>query len=840
MYTIEKYMNNIILLSKSLGIKHHDIGIIINMGIYATTGIKPSADYKTWKYYLNISGVAHSTNNIVMVSPVEGGPPLILTTSMLDTHPATRVELDLRTSMYNNLILEYPDDIMYINGCIFPVDINTAIAAKDGAVLSYSKQYVEPQEFSLIRELSNRIHGFFSRWYIKEYNITDSLYMSSVMNVLFANLPNLIADIRLNDTYTAEAHSFHVEHFFRSHLDIWSSVQYLDETTQRWLYKNLVTLINNVGTEETFNTIVNKIFAANGIGLANYKLTQANLTHKSLPALNESIFSRNEPIVTTNNLTDYYLTSTPRMSLSDVVNKQMALSSLDPVGKPYSQNTLDMITRKDITLDIKRIQDTKVIDFGTIELFKLYNNDVIGLSLDVWLDLAISGRYNGLIKIIDPNNKDIYELTPYTGIILFYYLFNMKLGLPDDPISSIRYTNMVNTQISKNFLTTQLITATGTNYAASLITTELSNISKAYHKQVRNANDINNIVNAYTKMYSDIWTLDSNVNNAFLSGNIKRMVERTLLKNSVNITMGNGAIPLGTILNNNGIAINITPGYNIDKVLAILYKSFTGSTLHKEDVIAEVYNSHRSLLNKLTSYTLQIIPPVVTAGAMTAPYSSIAVAQADMGYIQIEDASIIKVIEDNNSTISSSGDDYIDQLLSVSNRVVRTLIDSTSGIKLYAKRLSVSVDRAIPMRGIAMAEIVRGSYDIFAPNHSVIYSEQARISDTEVANNNNNIIRRDNASNPMVFTKIQDISMDSASVTNAIGNAEVLASSHNVFIPSNMIPISDNVGIGNGVVNNTNNIVPIVDTAASAPTVTATIGNTAVTKPSTYGQILPK
>jgi len=840
MYTPEKYMNDIILLSKSLGIKHHDIGIVINMGIYATTGNKPNEDYKTWKYYLNFSGVAHNTNNKVMVSPVEGDPSTELTTGMLDAHPATRLELDSRTSMYKNLILEYPDDIMYIDGCICPVDIHTAIEARDGTVLSYSKQYVEPQEFSLIRELSNRIHGFFSRWYIKEYNITDSLYMSSIMGVMFANLPNLIADIRLSDINTAEAHSFHVEHFFRSHLDIWDSVQHLNEATQRWLYKNLVTLINNVGTEETFNTVINKIFAANGIGVANYKLNQAKLTHKLSPTVYESVFVRNEPVVTTNNLTDYYRTSTPDMSLRDVVAKQMALSTLDPVGSPYSQNTLEMITKKDITLDITRIQDTKVIDFGTIELFKLYNNDIIGLSLDIWLDLAISGRYTNLVKLVDPNNKDIYALTPYTGIILFYYLFNMKLGLPDDPIDSIRYTNMVDTKISKSTLNKQLITATGTSYATDIIMTELANISSVYNKHIKDVSDINNIINMYTKMYSDVWTLDSNVNNSFLSGNIKRMVERAILKNSINITNGNGPIPLGTLLSDNGIVINITSGYDIDKTLSTIYKSFIGTSLHKEAIIAEIYSSHRKLLNKLTSYTLQVIPPVVTAGAMTAPYSTISTVQADAGYLKVMNANIIKVIEDNKSTISSSGDDYIDQLFCVSDRIINMVIDSTSEIKLYSKKLSVDVDKAMHMRGITMAQIVRGSYDIYAPEHSIIYSKQTRLSDATVTSDSNIVIRRDSIGNPMIFTKMQDTLIDSAEVTNTIADVEVLASSYNIFAPTNTPSVSDNVGVGNGNVIVGSNTTSVVDSASSTPTVTATISNTAITKPSAYGQVLPK
>jgi len=839
MYTIEKYMNDIVLLARSITIKHHDIGIIMNLGIIAAGGAAPSNNLAEWKYYLNLSGVKHPTNNTINVAPVEGGLAVELTPGMLDTHPATRSALDSRGSMYDNLVKEYPDDILYINGCISPVDINKAISAKDGTVLSYSMQYIEPQEFSLVRELSTRISGFFTRWYIKEYNITDSLYMSSVLSVLYSNLPNIISDIRLADVNTAEAHSFHIEHFFRSHLDIWDSVKNLDQTTQRWLYKNLITLINNVGTEETFNTVISKIFAANGIGLANYRLKQSAHTHNAIPAVGESIFSRNEPVVDVVNLTDYFITNNPVISLSDVVNKQLALTNPGPIASNYSQSTINKITRRDIGTDIVTEQHTKVVDFGLIELFKLYNNDAIGLALDVWLDLSVSKRYDRNVKIVDPNTKKILDLTPYTGIMLFYWLLSNKLGLPDTPISTIKYTNMVDGNISRTALLDQLTSGTGTSYAADLFVQHLRTIKTAYSVRINGVDNITAIINAHTSMYSDIWVLDSNVNNAFLNGNIKRMSERTLKKGVIDINNGNGPIALGTILSNNGISIDLTNTYNIDKTLVELYKTFVGSDLHEELIIAEIYKAHKVLLDKLTSYTIQTIPPVATAGSMVSPYSTIAVIQADKGYINVTDANIIKVLEINNGRVSSSGDDFIDQLMSVSDKTVRTMVDSSKGLSLYAKRMSARVNQASITYGMVMAEVVRGSYDLFYPGHRDVYGDDSNVVDFTSTATRASPTHASAKGSINLYGIKQYSSVNTAKVFSGATAVEVQYAGYDIFAPGNSSPVGNDMTIGSGSGTTVNNNPVVISGPSATTTVSVTNIDTGATKPKAYIQILP-
>jgi len=473
MYTIAKYLNDARLLASSLTIKQHDIGIIINKGLFNTRGISSSNDYRTWKYYLNLSGIKHSTNNTVMVSTIETNTLVELTVANMDIYPATRKELDKRLDSYNNLISSYPDDILYINGCIAPVDIDTAINSKDGEILSWSKQYVEPQEYSLIREVSNEIKLFFSRWYIKDYNIADELYMSAVMCVLYSNLPNIITVNRIRDAYTAEAHSFHIEHFFRSHLDIWDNVKVLKESTIRWLYKNMVTIMNNAGSNYAFNTIIDKVFTPNNIGLARFVLKSSEVTPNTNANNFTPTYTRSTPIIGIDKLNNSYDNRNTIVALSEVISKELADTALIGTPPPGSiANTTDEEVIR-IGTDTLRTQYTKVIDFGNVELFKLYNNGLAETILDNWLYLSHKGIYNYITAFIDPNTNISYTMTAKTAILLFYRLLAYNLDGSDPAISNIKYRSVLKKSISRTDLINGILHAKGSYIAADTIINNL-------------------------------------------------------------------------------------------------------------------------------------------------------------------------------------------------------------------------------------------------------------------------------------------------------------------------------------------------------------------------------
>ena len=178
MYTLDKYRKNLRYLTNSLIFKLLDVAARMNKGVIAA-GYSVSDDKTTWKYFLNISGQKHFTNNDVKITVVETGNTESLSLELLELYPYTKDELLKQGAYYTALIETYPSDELFIKGCLYPCDINTAINASDGTILAYDKNLVEYAEYNLIDDLEGFIVRFLKRWNVRAYSIVDNAYVLS-------------------------------------------------------------------------------------------------------------------------------------------------------------------------------------------------------------------------------------------------------------------------------------------------------------------------------------------------------------------------------------------------------------------------------------------------------------------------------------------------------------------------------------------------------------------------------------------------------------------------------------------------------------------------------------
>ena len=71
MYTLNKYLKNNIALANSLVIKTNEIARAMNLGIAKTYATEIPQDNTQWKYYLNLAGEKHFSNNDVQITLIE-------------------------------------------------------------------------------------------------------------------------------------------------------------------------------------------------------------------------------------------------------------------------------------------------------------------------------------------------------------------------------------------------------------------------------------------------------------------------------------------------------------------------------------------------------------------------------------------------------------------------------------------------------------------------------------------------------------------------------------------------------------------------------------------------
>lgn len=685
--TINKYYKNTHLLTNSLCIKFIDAAYAVNRGLLKNNRLTsiygynliPTDDMKTWKYFLNMAGVKHFTNNDVKIKLLENNELVSLSKEVLITYTYTRDELRKNGSYLNNLIYQYPEDSSYIKGCIYPVDIDKAVEAADGTILNYDSDFVEPNEFNLIPEIEEFIKGFYARYNISDFILTDDLYFASFLGVLFNKIPNKIINIRLSKINTNEVHSFHLEHFFRSNLDLWHNVAKLNSETKFWLYKNLDYLTKHIGTEETFQTILTKIFDSNNIGVGEYLLENKDLTlNTDVTDLKQSVFKDNGVKFTTSKLNNsYIMDNNNNLSTDTIINLELTtVNDYDIAFEPELVD--DVIRNQNLLLDkaIVNKQKTKILDINTIKLFNNNGVDELLSIMDNWLYLASNNKYTRKLYYTDPNTKNTNEITPLEGFyILLKYLLKLNNNI-DIQLTTLKWSKIINSEISSpEILTGGLF---NNEYLTDIAETIYSLLPNDIYN-VNNSTEFKDYMEIRNNLYNYIWLMDSNANNPTVNGNLKHIVNRLCVDGEVNLRVNGESLTIDGLLNNLGLNFDIEENYDIYSSIKELFLTFTGINISVYEELDNDTDNYIQILNKLTSYTLQIIKSVDDMNSLYSTYTSDSVFDGSNGLITVIKARTIDPLERLHYVTQGSGNNFVENTKVVNFNIPPT-IELYSGV----------------------------------------------------------------------------------------------------------------------------------------------------------------
>lgn len=658
MYTLEQYNNMNILLTNSLVIKFLDAGIQINNGLKELYGLEPPIDYNDWKYFMNIAGEKHRTNKPVMIKLVEDDTIVELTKEVLNTYELTKKELLKYDKYYIAVKEEYPNEILYINGCLNPVDKDKAISAKDGDILSYGSKYVEPNEYDLIRELTKYIKNFISRWYISKYNETDSLYLTSFLGMLYSSLPNKINNIRLNNINTNKVHSFHLESFFRSNYDIWDEVKIFNNKTILWLYRNLKYITTNIGSNNTLNTVISNLFEANGIGVGQYILPTPKIIENLNNDLDTPTYTRSENVFLSKKLNNSYEidrdSTIPIKTMVDIELK------LDDTGELLNEQ-INYISN-DVTDKLKNsltiTQNTKILDINKVKLFRMFNVDIINFLLSNWGYLASTNRYRGVVSYIDPNNNKTYNITPYEGYLITLKLMLSAIGSNDTLLSK----NIMTKVISLDKTNVHKAHDNSLNPVLKNIVDEIDDELPSTYPNILSSDIFNTYISKTIDTLTKLWSYCVNVDNNVDSSTIKLISDAILVTETNSLTLNNELATIDDILGSKDIIFEIGNNYKHNLAIKELFMLFTGYNIFIDDDISDVINSYANILDKLTSYTVQVTKTTFDSKIIQVPYTSTSVLSACKGYINITDAEITSALENNHFKVSSEGNNFREKI----------------------------------------------------------------------------------------------------------------------------------------------------------------------------------
>lgn len=638
MYSIDKFYQNALLLSNSLTFKIPEIGIAMNRAIQAEyPDYYISDDKRTWKYYRNLAGIPHETNSAIYITAIEDGSRILLTADNMVKYPTTRKLLSTFKGKFNELCRQYPRDNVYIRGCLNPINIDYSINMPEGTILYYNKDYVEDNEFELMADLEDYIKNFLHRWNIKEYLLTDELYTASLIGVLTASLPNKIINIRNNYSLTSQVNSFHLEHFFRSHLELWDQVKILNNESKFWLYKNLQYMLKHIGKEKTFRLLIDKVLQANNIGIGTYDLILPDLnTNKinnrdpNVPAFRKE----NNELYTVKLNESYKIEEGFNSSVPEIVQRELdVLSSIffniNENSVEYNKNSerdkfiIDNVS-KDVYKNNINYQKTKILDMSSLKILNLKGIEPYELAMNYWGFLAFQDKFTFNVEYIDANVEDKEAIStlsvtddsdlvlaasvPYTVNYKIAFLMMLKIlfkatGQLDKKITRIHLHNIVNPNMDTINKSISRLWDDG-GISESIIRKVLNYVPTIPSTFTSIEEFTNYMLGVYDYSIKS-WIADANSENAIVQANMKLF--NTLNIMPQDIVLSETPKTIDEILLENGVDYILPKSFNLNSSFKGIFKRFVGIDITSRNDILDNLETYKKLVDKLTSYTLQVI-----------------------------------------------------------------------------------------------------------------------------------------------------------------------------------------------------------------------------------------
>lgn len=416
---LKLYLDDVFSLAKTLTIKSNYSADKINADLAIRYG-KQSIDYgdkSTWKYYLNVCGIYHSTDTPMYVTSLDTLQSIVFSKENLLRHPATRAGYNYGSRYYKELLARYPEQEMLILGVLYPANMAHAISAPNYSVLAYNTDLVEPQEEELIRKINFFTTTFENRWRVNGFNYTQNLYEASFFNTLAQLLPPTIVQFRNEVIGTHQAHSFLVRMHLASHQGLDEFIPYMTHEQKMWLYRNISYIENNAGTKDTFDKLIAKILTARGIPVKSWDMVQlpANLLDDP-NNIKPGVAFESKYL----NVTD----ASKQVVAPSVIQRKLANKADGNIE--YEQLHPNAIT--DFSHALSNRVQTKVLETTPMTQSESSGVGEVDHALSLWVHAAASGNFNVYTRINHPESGAEITMSVLDAYYVFLYAYAASCG----------------------------------------------------------------------------------------------------------------------------------------------------------------------------------------------------------------------------------------------------------------------------------------------------------------------------------------------------------------------------------------------------------------------------
>ena len=427
----ELYLQKIFTLAKTLVIKDTATAGAINDDLLLNGYTVLSDQPKTWKYYLNLAGLYHSSDTAMQVTSLDTLETIDFNPTTLTAHIATRRAYHYGSTYYNLLLAKYPNQESLIMGCLNPVDIDAAINAEDHTILYYDPALVETQELNLIPLLQQWINAYFIRWVVSDYALTDNLYNAAVIGQLFQQIIPAIINLRLQNCHTRFAHSYHIKEYLASHgsLDVYYDTLTIKQAL--WLYRNINYIRKHAGKADTFDWLVEHIMTERGLPLAAYKMKH------NLADMPDGLTPTIELERTQLNL-NYSGTIRSVHSVPHVLEMEFPKARDNELD--YNDDVSD--TTASMRHSLSDILPTKILESQVIDKTDAEPYSKASMLLNHWIYYVSRGIYTATCIVENPSTGAEMVLSAKEALMIWVYVISKLAGFTPTAMDAIQVVSV--------------------------------------------------------------------------------------------------------------------------------------------------------------------------------------------------------------------------------------------------------------------------------------------------------------------------------------------------------------------------------------------------------------
>lgn len=425
------YRADVMRLAKTMVIKSEISALATNRALQGY-GVTSSEDKRTWRYYMNIAGLYHSTNTMMRVRSLDTLEMIDFTVENMQIHRATAREYAFGSRYYESLVSENSRQETLILGILNPIDIDAAIAAKEGEILWMDKTLVDSNEDNLQELIQQQISAYLDRWHVEMYSYTEDLYDPARLIILYVNLPLFIMTARMKNSRTFRSHSFHLRQFLASNGRLDRFFDAMNKKQQLFLYRNLPYLHRYPGHQDSFNWLVEEIMEERNFPLADYRLIQ------NVDAMPEETVSQVE-LIRRETTKAYSGVPETKVSVQTVLEKQVKLARRNKFTLVENETeTTELMQLAKVSQVQTKVLESSVLDMTDSQVYKLED-----FLLNHWMYLSSEDRYRAITNITNPRTGEPIQLTALDAFILFIYVYNRAVDQDLTVVPDMVATNVL-------------------------------------------------------------------------------------------------------------------------------------------------------------------------------------------------------------------------------------------------------------------------------------------------------------------------------------------------------------------------------------------------------------